>query len=76
MYSHSRLEQRLDWQSEAQRIDERLTNWRKEIVATVFQLVNYEQDHVPRGEMDPSFTLANCLLNTYSLLLQVSLNRL
>ncbi|KAF4961778.1 hypothetical protein FSARC_10074 [Fusarium sarcochroum] len=64
----SRLEQRLDWQSEAQRIDERLTNWREEFVANVFQLINYEKEHVPKGEMEPFFTLTNCLLNMYSLL--------
>lgn len=50
-----KLDQRLDWQSEAQRLDERLTNWREEFVAAVFQLINYEKGHLPRGEMESFF---------------------
>lgn len=62
--SLSNLEQRLDWQSEAQRLDERLTNWREEFVAALFRLINAEKEHLPRGEMEPLITLANCVLNT------------
>lgn len=51
------------WQSEAQRLDERLTNWREEFVAAVFRLINSERDYLPMGEMEPLITLANCLLN-------------
>ena len=58
------LEQRLDWQSEAQRLDERLTNWREEFVAALFRLINAEKEQLPRGEMEPLITLANCVLNT------------
>ena len=63
-YKLDSLDQRLEWQSEAQRLDERLTNWREEFVAAVFQLINYEKDYLPRGEMDSFFTLTNCVLNT------------
>ncbi|KAH0431079.1 C6 transcription factor [Colletotrichum camelliae] len=62
-YELDKLDQRLDWQSEAQRLDERLTNWREEFVAAVFQLINYEKEHLPRGEMESFFTLTNCILN-------------
>ncbi|KAF4849497.1 hypothetical protein CGCSCA4_v004175 [Colletotrichum siamense] len=62
-YDLEKLDQRLDWQSEAQRLDERLTNWREEFVAAVFQLINYEKGHLPRGEMESFFTLTNCILN-------------
>ncbi|KAF4481448.1 hypothetical protein CGGC5_v010472 [Colletotrichum fructicola Nara gc5] len=62
-YDLDKLDQRLDWQSEAQRLDERLTNWREEFVAAVFQLINYEKGHLPRGEMESFFTLTNCILN-------------
>ncbi|KAM5349016.1 hypothetical protein ACJ41O_008839 [Fusarium nematophilum] len=63
-YELTRLDQRLEWQSEAQRLDERLTNWREEFVANVFRLINIENEQLPRGEMEPFFTLTNCILNT------------
>lgn len=62
-YDLSRFDQRLDWQSEAQRLDERLTNWREEFVAAVFRLINAEEDQCPRGEMEPLIVLTNCVLN-------------
>ncbi|KAL1852840.1 hypothetical protein Daus18300_012003 [Diaporthe australafricana] len=60
----TRHEQRLEWQSEAQRLDERLTNWREEFVAAVFRLINVEKEQLPRGEMEPLITLTNCILNS------------
>lgn len=62
-YDLSRFDQRLDWQSEAQRLDERLTNWREEFVADVFRLINAEEEQCPRGEMEPLIVLTNCVLN-------------
>lgn len=52
------------WQSEAQRIDESLTNWRGEFVAAVYRLINAEKTNIDRPEMDPFFVLTNCVLNT------------
>ncbi|KAI9736206.1 MAG: hypothetical protein M1834_001091 [Cirrosporium novae-zelandiae] len=57
-------EERLQWQSEAQRIDERLTNWREEFVAAVFRLINAEFAQEERAEMDPNIVLTNCILNS------------
>lgn len=59
-----RFEERDAWQSEAQRIDERLTAWRDEFVAAVFRLINAEYDRHQRGEMDAYVVLTNCVLNT------------
>lgn len=57
-------EQRDLWQTEAQHIDERLTNWRDEFVAAVFRLINAEFTHQDRPEMDPYIVLTNAVLNT------------
>lgn len=51
------------WQSEAQKIDDRLTSWREEWVASVFRLINAELPQVERSEMDQNIVLTNCLLN-------------
>ncbi|KAJ6441356.1 Alcohol dehydrogenase, iron-type [Purpureocillium lavendulum] len=58
------LEKRLEWQTAAQSLDERLTHWREEFVADVFRLINAEKDTLPHGEMEPLITLTNCILNT------------
>lgn len=59
------LEKRLEWQTAAQSLDERLTQWREEFVADVFRLINNaEKNHLPQGEMEPFITLTNCVLNT------------
>ncbi|EXM18674.1 hypothetical protein V3481_014262 [Fusarium oxysporum f. sp. vasinfectum] len=68
-YDLTTLEQKLEWQTEAQRLDERLTNWREEFVAIVFRMINAERDHAPRGEMEPLITLVNCVLNMAILVL-------
>jgi len=60
----SSLEKRLEWQTAAQSLDERLTQWREEFVAAVFRLIKAEKDHLPEGEMEPFITLTNCVLNT------------
>lgn len=53
------------WQSEAQRIDERLALWREDFVAAVFRLINAEYSiQPPRAEMEPYIVLTNCVLNT------------
>ena len=52
------------WQTEAQRIDERLTSWRDEFVAAVYRLINAEYADRERPEMDPYIVLTNCVLNT------------
>lgn len=57
-------EERDAWQSEAQKIDESLTNWRGEFVAGVYRLINAEKTNIERPEMDPFFVLTNCVLNT------------
>ncbi|KAK5691998.1 hypothetical protein LTR97_011169 [Elasticomyces elasticus] len=57
------FEQRDTWQSEAQRIDERLTMWRDEFVAAAYRLINAEYVHHDRPEMDPYIVLTNCVLN-------------
>lgn len=51
----------MDWESKAQNLDERLTNWREEFVAAVFRLINAGDTS---SEMDPFITLTNCVLNT------------
>ncbi|OJJ07648.1 hypothetical protein ASPVEDRAFT_76488 [Aspergillus versicolor CBS 583.65] len=43
-----------EWQSAAQRLDERLTIWREEFVAAVFRLINAESPHDARAEMRPA----------------------
>jgi hypothetical protein len=53
----------LDWQSTAQRLDERLTIWREEFVAAVFRLINAEFSQNARAEMEPFIVLTNCVLN-------------
>lgn len=58
------FEERDAWQSDAQRIDERLTAWRDEFVAAVFRLINAEYAHHERPEMDAHVVLTNCVLNT------------
>jgi hypothetical protein len=58
------FEERDSWQSEAQKIDESLTNWRGEFVAGVYRLINAEKNNTERPEMDPFFVLTNCVLNT------------
>ncbi|GAB7358118.1 hypothetical protein MBLNU230_g0277t1 [Neophaeotheca triangularis] len=58
------FEQRDAWQSEAQRIDERLTTWRDEFVAAVFRLINAEYAYHERPEMDPYTVMTNCILNS------------
>lgn len=58
------FEERDTWQTEAQRIDERLTAWRDEFVAAVFRLINAEYTRHERGEMDAFVVLTNCVLNT------------
>lgn len=63
-HDQSSLETRLEWQTAAQKLDERLTQWREEFVADVFRLINGKKDHLPHGEMEPLITLANCVLNT------------
>lgn len=55
-----------EWQSAAQRLDERLTIWREEFVAAVFRLINAECPHDARAEMRPYIVLTNCVLNMYS----------
>ena len=55
----------LEWQSSAQRLDERLTIWREEFVAAVFRLINTEFPGDPRAEMEPFIVLTNCLLNMW-----------
>ena len=62
-YNLESLDQRQTWQTEAQKLDERLTDWREEFVAAVFRLINSEKDHLPLGEMEPFITLTNCILN-------------
>lgn len=52
-----------DWQTTAQRLDERLTIWREEFVAAVFRLINAVSHEDSRGEMEPFIVLTNCLLN-------------
>ena len=58
------FEARDAWQSEAQRIDERLTAWRDEFVAAAFRLFNAEYTHHERPEMEAYIVLTNCVLNT------------
>ncbi|KAJ5280288.1 hypothetical protein N7478_005660 [Penicillium angulare] len=53
----------LEWQSAAQRFDERLTIWREEFVASVFRLINTEYPLDARAEMEPFIILTNCVLN-------------
>ncbi|KAH8655357.1 hypothetical protein BX600DRAFT_515185 [Xylariales sp. PMI_506] len=53
----------LVWQSEAQAIDDRLTSWREEFVASVFRLINARPPQADRSEMDPNIVLTNCVLN-------------
>lgn len=55
----------LAWQSEAQKIDDRLTSWREEFVASVFRLINAELPKVDRSEMEPNIVLTNCFLNMW-----------
>lgn len=66
-YDMKQVDERLEWQSEAQQIDERLTMWREEFVAAVFRLINAEFPQDSRAEMDPNIVLTNCVLNTYVL---------
>lgn len=58
-----------EWQSAAQRLDERLTIWREEFVAAVFRLINTEFPHDPRAEMEPFIVLTNCFLNMWAYML-------
>ncbi|KAL3490403.1 hypothetical protein BJX62DRAFT_252046 [Aspergillus germanicus] len=54
-----------EWQTTAQRLDERLTIWREEFVAAVFRLINAvsSRSRDSRGEMEPFIVLTNCFLN-------------
>lgn len=63
-YDSKSIEEKQEWQTEAQKLDERLTNWREEFVAAVFRLINSEKGCLPQGEMEPLITLTNCVLNT------------
>lgn len=54
---------RIQWQTEAQKIDERLTAWREEFVAAVYRLINAEYAEEERAEMDPNIVLTNCVLD-------------
>lgn len=54
---------RIQWQAEAQKIDERLTAWREEFVAAVYRLINAEYAEEERAEMDPNIVLTNCVLD-------------
>lgn len=53
----------LEWQTAAQRLDEKLTIWREEFVAAVFRLINTEFPQNARAEMEPFIVLTNCVLN-------------
>lgn len=55
------IQEIMEWESQAQHLDERLTNWREEFVAVVFRLLNAGEIS---SEMDLCITLANCVLNT------------
>lgn len=55
----------LEWQSGAQRLDERLTIWREEFVAAVFRLINTAFPGDSHAEMEPFIVLTNCLLNMW-----------
>ncbi|KAJ5613290.1 hypothetical protein N7510_006484 [Penicillium lagena] len=57
------------WQTEAQKIDERLTAWREEFVAAVYRLINAEFAEEERAEMDPNIVLTNCVLDEAVILL-------
>lgn len=63
-YDTKSMQEKQEWQTEAQKLDERLTNWREEFVAAVFRLINSEKGCLPQGEMEPLITLTNCVLNT------------
>ena len=63
-YDTKSIEEKQEWQTEAQKLDERLTNWREEFVAAIFRLINLEKDCLSQGEMEPLITLTNCVLNT------------
>lgn len=63
-YDVKSMDEKQEWQTEAQKLDERLTNWREEFVAAVFRLINSEKGCLPQGEMEPLITLTNCVLNT------------
>lgn len=73
-YDVKSIEEKQEWQTEAQRLDERLTNWREEFVAAVFRLINSEKGCLPQGEMEPLITLTNCVLNTWENLPIVALH--
>ncbi|KAJ5596529.1 hypothetical protein N7450_002987 [Penicillium hetheringtonii] len=60
---------RIQWQTEAQKIDERLTAWREEFVAAVYRLINAEFAEEERAEMDPNIVLTNCVLDVAVILL-------
>ena len=55
----------LEWQSAAQRLDERLAIWREEFVAAVFRLINTESPQDEHAEMEPFIVLTNCILNMF-----------
>jgi hypothetical protein len=61
----SNTHDRIQWQTEAQKIDERLTVWREEFVAAVYRLINAEYAEEERAEMDPNIVLTNCVLDVY-----------
>lgn len=61
----SNTHDRIQWQTEAQKIDERLTAWREEFVAAVYRLINAEYAEEERAEMDPNIVLTNCVLDVY-----------
>lgn len=66
----------LEWQTGAQRLDERLTIWREEFVAAVFRLINTEYPLDPRAEMEPFIILTNCVLNMLVTCMILLTNRL
>lgn len=61
----SNAHDRIQWQTEVQKIDERLTVWREEFVAAVYRLINAEYAEKERTEMDPNIVLTNCVLDAY-----------
>ncbi|CAI7612761.1 unnamed protein product [Penicillium pancosmium] len=65
----SNTHDRIQWQTEAQKIDERLTVWREEFVAAVYRLINAEYAEEERAEMDPNIVLTNCVLDVAVILL-------
>ncbi|KAJ5168412.1 uncharacterized protein N7482_004006 [Penicillium canariense] len=68
-FGQFRYSSAFSWQTEAQKIDERLTAWREEFVAAVYRLINAEYAEEERAEMDPNIVLTNCVLDIAVVLL-------